>query len=749
MNGSTAFHLKQIMSAEHLSVTQAAKQIGISPVSMRKVLKDAKMSTAVMFKINRFIDEHESIIATKPGELPTATKPAEPAKKAAPAKVTAKKATPAKRNHKELAEKAAAKKAATKQSAKKVAEKPAKQVTPDKADAKAAPAKPTATKSNTGKQTTAKQNAGKRPATTQTAKKVATKSTANQTVTKNQSTKATNKANAKQHPAKVAKKVASKPATKSQTTNKPAEQSVKNEPKQATQSKPAKVVRKQKTARFTIHQIDGAPIQTEAEHEAERLAQAAAVEARAEQLSQAGVGSMNPTAQVPAHRKAQTPAVQQPKAAAPKAQATPEKPVVTEKPVTPKTAPAKPVAQSKPQTKVAEPKVAPAKPAVQPEPAKPVASVKPEPKPEAVKAETPAKAEGQTQTTPVDTEAKATEPKKNPQTLQLFIDESFVHGNDYQRNMFIGATLVDQDNEHALDQFSNTLYPFGWQPGDEVKARGKSHDQIAAMLTQAHGDQAQNFVTYSPQSDMGNFALGFGIWYPYLATILRVLNTLDYLPNKVRIALDRRNEFEDEQLAVAARMLNAYVKAQSGKDVMFMLRTSDSKSTIGIQYSDFSAHAALTFTKEQLAECGITRLEDLGSQIGDQITLFSMIGLQKYMLDDRSVVKQQAGFKNPVLVAAERLFRLANKATSLSQVPDETLTQAKLVVNQLLQVCPSAISGAINKMPFQTWYDMVARAAALLHYNDETLPNFELDPDAMQIAQDALNNIANLLATAR
>lgn len=44
---------------------------------------------------------------------------------------------------------------------------------------------------------------------------------------------------------------------------------------------------------------------------------------------------------------------------------------------------------------------------------------------------------------------------------------------------------------------------------------------------------------------------------------------------------------------------------------MFMLRTSDSKSTIGIQYSDFSAHAALTFTKEQLAECGITRLEDL------------------------------------------------------------------------------------------------------------------------------------------
>ena len=746
MNGSTAFHLKQIMSAEHLSVTQAAKQIGISPVSMRKVLKDAKMSTAVMFKINRFIDEHESIIATKPGELPTATKPAEPAKKTAPAKATAKKATPAKRNHKELAEKAAAKKTAAKQSAKKVAEKPAKKTASAKTSAKAAT---TEAKPSTAKQKSAKQNAAKRPAAKQTAKKVAAKSPANQPVAKTQSTKAPTKANAKQQPAKVAKKVASKPAAKSQTTNKTAEQPVKNQPKQAAQSKPAKVVRKQKPARFTIHQIDGAPIQTEAEHEAERLAQAAAVEARAEQLSQAGVGSMNPAAQVPAHRKAQTPAVQQPKAAAPKAQAKPEKPAVAEKPVTPKATPTKPVAQPKPQAKAAEPKVAPAKPAVQPEPAKPVASVKPEPKPEAINAVTPAKAEGSTQTTPVEAETKAAEPKKNPQTLQLFIDESFVHGNDYQRNMFIGATLVDQDNEHALDQFSNTLYPFGWQPGDEVKARGKSHEQIAAMLTQAHGDQAQNFVTYSPQSDMGNFALGFGIWYPYLATILRVLNTLDYLPNKVRIALDRRNEFEDEQLAVAARMLNAYVKAQSGKDVMFMLRTSDSKSTIGIQYSDFSAHAALTFTKEQLAECGITRLEDLGSQIGDQITLFSMIGLQKYMLDDRSVVKQQAGFKNPVLVAAERLFRLANKATSLSQVPDETLTQAKLVVNQLLQVCPSAISGAINKMPFQTWYDMVARAAALLHYNDETLPNFELDPDAMQIAQDALNNIANLLATAR
>lgn len=726
MNGSTAFHLKQIMSAEHLSVTQAAKQIGISPVSMRKVLKDAKMSTAVMFKINRFIDEHESIIATKPGELPQAAKPAESAKKTAPAKTTAKKTTPAKRNHKELAEKAAAKKTAKKQPAKKVAEKPAKKATPAKTSAKAATAQP-----SNAKQAPAKQNASKQPATKQPAKKVSAKSTTNQPVAKNQAKKATNKANTKQ--------------TNVKTTAKTAEQSVKPVAKPTTtQAQPKKVVRKQKPARFTIHQIDGAPIQTEAEHEAERLAQAAAVEARAEQLSQAGVGSMNPTAQVPAHRKAQTPAVQQPKATASKTETKPEKTAVAEKPVTPKATPAKPVAQPQPQTKAAEPKVAPAKPAAQPEPTKPNASVKPEPNPETVKTEAPAKE------TPVQVdEAKAAEPKKNPQTLQLFIDESFVHGNDYQRNMFIGATLVDQDNEHALDQFSNTLYPFGWQPGDEVKARGKSHDQIAAMLTQAHGDQAQNFVTYSPQSDMGNFALGFGIWYPYLATILRVLNTLDYLPNKVRIALDRRNEFEDEQLAVAARMLNAYVKAQSGKDVMFMLRTSDSKSTIGIQYSDFSAHAALTFTKEQLAECGITRLEDLGSQIGDQITLFSMIGLQKYMLDDRSVVKQQAGFKNPVLVAAERLFRLANKATSLSQVPDETLTQAKLVVNQLLQVCPSAISGAINKMPFQTWYDMVARAAALLHYNDETLPNFELDPDAMQIAQDALNNIVNLLATAR
>ncbi|WP_407893067.1 hypothetical protein [Lacticaseibacillus sp. N501-2] len=724
MNGSTAFHLKQIMSAEHLSVTQAAKQIGISPVSMRKVLKDVKMSTAVMFKINRFIDEHESIIATKPGELPTDTQ----AGKKADDKSTAKKPS-SKRNRNNANEKAAAQKPAAKQ--------------PAKANAKNQPKK---TANASTKQTNTKRTNTKAAAPKADTKAPAQKQSAGKKATQTRANKA-------------------KAATKTQP--KPAEKPAAQPAQATTPAKPAKVTRKQQPARFTIHQTDGAPIQSEAEHEAQRIAEASAVEARAEQLSQAGVGSMNPNAQVPAHHLAKTPAVQ-PKPVA-KAPAEP-KPAVAQKPATeakPAAAP-KPTAPQKPATTTATAE----KPAVQPKPqAKPAAKAEPQKAPaksvaKAVAAKPTAKAQAEakleeTQTTPaqpvaqkpqaqpVAAEAKAPVAKKHPQTLQLFIDESFVHGNDYQRNMFIGATLVDQDDDHALDQFANTLYPFGWQPGDEVKARGKSHEQIAAMLTQAHGDQAQNFVTYSPQSDMGNFAMGFGIWYPYLATVLRVLDTLDYLPNKVRIALDRRNEFEDEQLAVAARMLNAYVKAQSGKDVMFMLRTSDSKSTIGIQYSDFSAHAALTFTKEQLAECGITRLEDLGSQIGDQITLFSMIGLQKYMLDDRSVVKQQASFKNPVLVAAERLYRLANKATNLSLVPDETLTQAKLVINQLLQVCPSAITGAINKMPFQTWYDMVARAAALLHYTDETLPSFDIDPDAMQIAQDALNNIANLLATAR
>ncbi|WP_390406386.1 hypothetical protein [Lacticaseibacillus jixiensis] len=724
MNGSTAFHLKQIMSAEHLSLTQAAKLIGISPSSMRKVLKDTKMSQAVMFKVNRFIDEHKDIVATRPGELPKAatpeTTPAQPKARAAKAEQSAepkrqtrqRKAKPANES-----KQAAAKKAAD-QAAKQPAAKPAKPATKRQATPKAA------AKAQKPEQTTAEA-------------------------------------------------AETKPALK-RPTRRQRQQAAKQ--------------------RFVIHQIDGEPIVPEALQDAkahdtkpQAKSNTAQMAARAEELSQAKVGSMDPK---PAATKAEKPAAKRSQAAAkpaksakaqakqtakvaeqPKAQAkqtakAAEQPKAQAKQTAkaaeqPKAqakqtakAAEQPKAQAKQTAKAAEQPKAQAKPEVE---VKPVA--KAETKPAEAANNTPVVHRAKTPVVQTTSEQPAPKPDvqtvahpllhEHNQTLQLFVDESFVHGNDYQRNMFIGVTLVNQDNAHALDQFTNTLYPFGWQPGDEVKARGKSHEQIAAMLTQAHSDQAENFVVYSPQSDTGNFALGFGVLYPYIATILRVLQQIENLPNKVRIALDRRNEIEDEQLAVAARMLNSYVKAQTGKDVMFMLRTSDSKSTIAIQYSDFAAHAALTFTKDQLAECGITRLADLGAVVGDQVTLFSMIGLQKYMLDDHSVVQQQAGYHNPVLIAAERLFRLANKATSLTQVPDETLTQAKLVINQLLQTLPSAINGAITKMPFQNWYDMVARASALLHYTDETLPEFEIDPDAMQIAQDALNNIANLLASAK
>ncbi|WP_054722106.1 hypothetical protein [Lacticaseibacillus nasuensis] len=64
MNGGIAYHLKQIMTTEQLNLTQTAKLIGISVSSLRKVLKDTPLSQPIMFKINRFIDEHRASAAT-------------------------------------------------------------------------------------------------------------------------------------------------------------------------------------------------------------------------------------------------------------------------------------------------------------------------------------------------------------------------------------------------------------------------------------------------------------------------------------------------------------------------------------------------------------------------------------------------------------------------------------------------------------------------------------------------------------
>lgn len=342
------------------------------------------------------------------------------------------------------------------------------------------------------------------------------------------------------------------------------------------------------------------------------------------------------------------------------------------------------------------------------------------------------------------------QPKAQPEkplTIQIYMDESFARSSDYQRNMAIGATVINPDNVLALTKFGNTLYPFGWQPGDEVKARGKQHDQIATLLKTANSEHARTFAVHSAQSDTGNFTFGLGILYPYLAATLRIWDQLEEKPAKLQLILDQRNEIQGEQMVLAAKMLNRYLKAQTGNNVAISMRTTDSKTTLGVQYSDFISHAAMTFSEDQLNGTGITVLPALGHQPGDELTLFSMVGIQKFLIDDAPIAPVTVTYKHPLLVAADRIFKLSSQAATKPDLPDELMSSAKLVINQLLQVAPSSVSGAINKMPFQTWYDMVARAASILHYTDETLPTFTADPDAMQIADDALNSITTRLAT--
>lgn len=612
MTEATAYRLKQIMTQEHLSLTQAAKQIGISASSMRKALKDTPMSRPITFKINRFIDEH-------------------PVQQS--------------RNSFTIFDSAEAE---AKTTSPKPANKPAKRA--KATDQKTAPVKQ-------AKQTVkapAKRDAGK----------------------------------AKQNQPEPNSE-ASQPRRRGR--RQPDHSETSSAPKQSRRT--AKPSRQQATGNSQA-QPASQPAEAKQQQSQSRSRRSHTAESESQPTRRRRTGRS-------AAAQHQTPAHQQDSQAA------------------------------------------------EPEPAQ---------RSQTASAATPASASSLTNqptaptTVPTSAAAERAESHPNRQdlTILIYMDESFGGGSDYQRNMSIGATVVDPDDDQALIPFMETLYPFGWQPGDEVKARGKAREQLESMLRHANTDRVTTYAVYSPLSDTGNFSLSFGILYPYVAALIRILDALPTKPTKVRVAMDQRSEITDEQLAMAARMLHAYVKAQTGRDVIFMFRTTDSKQTIGVQYSDFVSHAAMIFGPDQIASTGINKLPAIGTEVGDQLQLYAMVGLQKYLLDDSPAQSEAPQpFKNPLLNAADRMTHLAEKAADLPDTPEETFTQAKLVVNQLLQIAPSAVSGAINKMPFQSWYDILARTAAILHYTDESLPPFRIDPDAMQIATDALNNIQALLAGAR
>ncbi|MFD1430980.1 hypothetical protein [Lacticaseibacillus mingshuiensis] len=790
MSEAIAYRLKQIMTAEHLSLTQTAKLIGISPSSMRKVLKDAEMSRPITFKINRFIDAHpvQSTAAhqftifqtnadgttTKETETVPAATPTRRPKQAAANEAKTETTKPAAAQEKpepKQAQNQPAKKQENKPATRN-AQKPTQPAPKTTAATKSEPqksqttgrrtiAKPTAAKSQNQTQNqpqTRSQQQAQKPAQTQNQNQ-----TQKQSPAQNQNQNQSQQKNATQ----LNRPAQSTPATQ----NRPSAAS----PKPATSSASQAV---QPTKQAADKQAQ--PTQNAAPAPKTRRSRRSSQETEAKSTPTAQTQTRRNTTSHPAPKHAPNPARQpadgeravpgfvdtgattrnngrstQPRSTtAQNAQASqtqqPQKPASAQQSAANATNPSAPQSQT-PRTAAtaATQSVAP-KTTVQSTPASAAASTSST----VSEATQTASVAPRSTTTPAINQAKtpvvqpALRKLHAPNELQIYMDESFANGNDYQRSMYVGATVTDPSNQAALQHFSDTLYPFGWQPGDEVKARGKNRDQIQTMLLHAKHESAQTFSIYSPLSDAGNFAMSFGIIFPYLAALLRILGQYDNTPAKVHVTLDQRSEIHDDQLGLAARMMHAYLKAQTGKDVIFMMRTTDSRNELGVQYSDFISHAAMTFgtAGQDVSVCGIKRLDPVGSRPGDQLVLYAMVGLQKYLLDDRPQGTQPASYQSPILNIAAQLFRLATKATTMANVPDETFTQAKLVVTQLLQVVPSAINGAINKMPFQNWFDICSRATGILHYTDETLPKLNPDPDTLQIANDALNNIATLLA---
>ncbi|PLC44836.1 hypothetical protein C0Q90_16240, partial [Lacticaseibacillus paracasei] len=133
--------------------------------------------------------------------------------------------------------------------------------------------------------------------------------------------------------------------------------------------------------------------------------------------------------------------------------------------------------------------------------------------------------------------------------LQLFIDESFEEHRPDPRTMHMGiAAIFPEGADDSLIGFRNALYPYGWEPGDEVKARGKQVDALTQLIKAADQENMGRYTVFSQKTTYPDFAPSMEYLYPYIGATIHVLREVDTTFDSIVIMIDHRNELEGNQL---------------------------------------------------------------------------------------------------------------------------------------------------------------------------------------------------------
>ncbi|WP_191983823.1 DUF3800 domain-containing protein [Lacticaseibacillus chiayiensis] len=298
--------------------------------------------------------------------------------------------------------------------------------------------------------------------------------------------------------------------------------------------------------------------------------------------------------------------------------------------------------------------------------------------------------------------------------LQLFIDESFEERRPDPRMMHMGiAAIFPEGDDESLAGFRNALYPYGWEPGDEVKARGKQVDALTQLIKAAKHEHMGMYTVFSRKTTYPDFAPSMEYLYPYIGATLHVLRDVDTSFDSIVIMIDHRNELEGNQLVMGADIVSRYLTLSLERPIKVRFEFADSREHLGLQLSDFVANAALRLSHDELSLIGINPMPELGVSQHDQLVRLTLLGLQQVVMG----VRAERAATPSKHSQPDRFMQLIFDATYTdSDRVRGALPVVKSALEQLIDVLPNARVGQISVMPNQSWYDMTARMAGLLRY---------------------------------
>lgn len=298
--------------------------------------------------------------------------------------------------------------------------------------------------------------------------------------------------------------------------------------------------------------------------------------------------------------------------------------------------------------------------------------------------------------------------------LQLFIDESFEERRPDPRMMHMGiAAVFPEGDDESLAGFRDALYPYGWEPGDEVKARGKQVDALTQLIKAAQHEHMGMYTVFSRKTTYPDFAPSMEYLYPYIGATIHVLRDVDTTFDSIVIMIDHRNELEGNQLVMGADIVSRYLTLSLERPIKVRFEFADSREHLGLQLSDFVANAALRLSHDELSLIGINPMPELGVSQHDQLVRLTLLGLQQVVMG----VRAERAATPSKHSQPDRFMQLIFDATYAdSDRVRGALPVVKNALEQLIDVLPNARVGQISGMPNQSWYDMTARMAGLLRY---------------------------------